>query len=156
MPRASVEVEQLRRAWAEAVVLGGVTRRASPRPALPCWFGENIPGIDSCEGQIEGAHWIKRQRIGKHGSQIGNWKTVGEGEGEFCWHWDPFILWAAEWDPRNGVPACNKHHTRFDGQRMPSLVVVREHVPAAVEAFARDWGLEPELARKCPTMGEGI
>lgn len=29
----------------------------------PCWFAE-VLGEEACEGRIEAAHWISRQRIG--------------------------------------------------------------------------------------------
>lgn len=145
--RTSPELQELRERWAWAVL---VLASGENSPVGFCWFGENVPGIDSCEGRIEGAHWIKRQRV----EAMVSFATQSNRDVQLDENRDWVEL--AAWDPRNGVPACNKHHTRFDSQRMPTLVVWRHEVPAHVEAFARDWGLEPELERRNPALGGGI
>jgi hypothetical protein len=106
-----------------------------------------------CEGRIEGAHWIKRQAVRLDFG--GYYKTVGEGEGSGCCRYDPDLLWLAEWDPRNGVPACERHHGQFDGRLVDAavpFVVHRPFVPNHVEEFVADYGLETRLEQKCPEL----
>lgn len=157
-----VSLPDLRLEWVKAVLLN--PRTGNP---LPCWFGENVPGIDSCDGDLEGAHWIKRQRVEKriawlfdvpeavvkaasrHGIEkvAPNWREAVEA------------VWLAAWDPRNGVPGCEKHHRQFDGQRVDArrpLIVWRHEVPASVELFCRDWGLDTALEDRNPAIGAGV
>lgn len=159
------DLAELREAWARAVLLD-----ARGRPE-PCWFGENVPGIDECEhGQrgIEGAHWIKRQRVEKTVAQqleIPEF-LLGARARERIAHWTQASKWPelelvflAAWDPRNGVSACEKHHRRFDGHRVDArdpLVIWRHEVPGHVEAFCRDWPLEVALEDRNPPIGAGI
>jgi hypothetical protein len=107
----------------------------------PCYFRAKD---DHCEGRIEAAHWISRQRVKNALWPLlpPLWDCAGPKEAD--------LIWLAEWDPRNAVPACERHHRRFDSHRMPPLVVPRDAVPDAVEEFCADWGLESELGRKCP------
>lgn len=128
-----------------------------------CWFAENVPGTDDCEGEIEGAHWIKRQRVEEEVARM-----VGVSKTQIK-HFDRIVapelraqvesVLLAAWDPRNGVPACEKHHRRFDGHRVDAaneLIVWRHEVPAPVESFCLDWGLETALEDRNPTIGGGI
>jgi hypothetical protein len=160
MPEQAAE---LRRLWAEAVLLigpydpyvgGGFP--AGLREAIdnayrpPCWFGENVPGIDECDGELgpdyrEGAHWIKRQQVEHTVAALffGLPEFTATGLG-----WE--LKDIAAWDPRNGVPACEKHHRRFDAQRMPTLIVPRHLVPEHVVEFTNDWGLETALEDRNP------
>jgi hypothetical protein len=161
-------LEEVRAEWAETVTI-----RQTPggrRLWAPCWFGENLPGIDGCEGRIEGAHWIKRQQVErKIALQLGLPEIVTSPK----WQRGAMVLpnryadlqprvdlvFLAGWDPRGGVPACEKHHRRFDGHRVDAtreLVVWRHEVPAEVEAFAGDWGLEYLLDDRHPPIGKGI
>lgn len=166
---SSAELDELREAWAQAVLLdprypGDVTM---PRP---CWFSDAAEDLrerplglphdleNQCEGRIEGAHWIKRQTVERSLVAGGLWvEDPDHGDG---WYYEDDLIQLAAWDPRNGVPACERHHRIFDSQRVPlpseQIVIFREQVPAHVEAFARDWGLEHELERKHRPMGEGI
>jgi len=126
------ELNQLRFDWKVAVCLGDRETQV-----LPCWFKTCIPGLDACEGFIQGCHWLKRQTVeGFIGRQL-----FGPGS--------DYVQLAA-WDPRSGVPGCEKHHTRFDSQRQPTLVVPRELVPTTVEMFCADWGLEQKLEERSP------
>lgn len=163
--RTTPEIRELQQRWIAAVLLGdvdlgpiemdpdhGLDWMLATRPVQRCWFGVNVPGIDSCEGRPEGAHWIKRQRVEECIVQ-----NLYRGFGS------PFnadtardLKHLAAWDPRNGVPACEKHHRRFDAQRMPTLVVWRHEVPAHVEAFCRDWPLEGDLERRNPPINKGV
>lgn len=166
MDRASLADLRLR--WHDAVVFGTTLSPdefaqldSVPRPQ--CWFGENVPGIDRCEEGprgIEGAHWIKRQRVEAWVKDIARYARLDPGQGVVG-----FLDWSlasdglhhlAAWDPRNGVPACEKHHRRFDGHRVDAtneLVVWRHEVPAHVEAFAKDWDLETALEDRNPSIG---
>lgn len=127
------ELNQLRFDWKVAVCLGD-----RENEMLPCWFRTCIPGIDGCEGPIQGCHWIKRQRVEYDVAFM-----VGSARS------DDLVLLAA-WDPRNGVPGCEKHHFRFDSNRQPSLIVPRELVPTTAEYFCADWGLETPLEERNP------
>lgn len=147
------ELDELRENWARAVLLDD-----RGRPA-PCWFGSNVSDPHKCEGRIEGAHWIKQQRIRK---VLELTLPVRLGDGDYVYDEErrQELILLAIWDPRNGVPACNRDHTVFDSQRTPlrskQIVVWRHQVPAHVEAFAEDWGLTHELDRKHDTIGGGI
>lgn len=153
---ASTELVELREQWRIAVVIGGGT---FPR-TRPCWFGENVPGIDPCEHGprgVEGAHWIKRQRIERFLTAGALW--VEDPDDPCGWYYEDDLIQLAAWDPRNGVPACAKHHARFDGHRVDAaneLVIWRHEVPAHVEAFALDWGLETALEDRNPPIAGGI
>lgn len=147
-----VSLRELQEQWARAVLFGDRAHWPEPRP-LPCWFGAVVPGIDGCDGPIEGAHWIKRQRVGRW---VELQLDIPKSMLRYDEDWE--LVRLAEWDPRNGVPACEKHHRRFDGHRVDAaneLVVWRHEVPAPVEAFAKDWGLETALEDRHPPIGGG-
>jgi hypothetical protein len=129
--RLTPELRELMAAFRLEVVYGG-SHDARP---LPCWFAE----VDErpCEGPIRAAHFIKRQRVRNALGALG---------------YDAELIDLAQWDPRVAVPSCQLHDDRWDGHAMPPLVIFREQVPNAVEAFAADWGLESSLASKCPPL----
>lgn len=64
------------------------------------------------------------------------------------------LIELAEWDPRNAGPGCVDHHRRFDGLANAgpgsAITVYRETLPAHVEEFIADWGLDSEAERKFP------
>lgn len=138
--------------------------RQRPRP---CWFQANVPGIDPCSGPLQGAHWIKRQRVERElayrfevplqvlrAATKKDLRYAGPEYRELV-----ELIWLAAWDPRNGVCACEHHHKRFDGQTVRAaeeLVINRHEVPVEVEAFCRDWGFETALEDRCPAIGAGI
>lgn len=181
------ELNELREAWARAVTtrtkwfsgLGAYEPDAFMVRPAPCWFGRTaeterrseveIGPVDvgepygPCDGPIEGAHWIKRQTVERWiRTQMGEAVVLAQFEPELVV--EPYdvetLVALAAWDPRNGVPACERHHRIFDSQRVPlpseQIVIWRHQVPAHVEAFATDWGLEHELDRKHDTIGGGI
>ena len=160
----SAELDDLRENWKWAVCLGRPLELglAKERP-LPCWFGANVPGIDPCEEGprgIEGAHWLKRQAVERtiRANLLPPEMVWAYAPAELVRSIDEYVLLAA-WDPRNGVPACQKHHQRFDGTRVDAtneLVIWRHEVPKHVEAFALDWGLESALEDRNPPIGGGI
>lgn len=147
-----LELEELRGAWARAVKMAeapnGMMRAAT------CWFARHRAELEEfgvnvgpCEGWIEGAHWIKRQRVEK---TVLDMQPV-ELDGFFLKLSDRMDLaHLAAWDARNGVAGCEGHHPRFDSQRMPPLVVPRLLVPRHVVDFTDDWGLETALELKHP------
>lgn len=156
------ELEELQRLFHEAVLVTGpyaerYVRGGFPvapfgeRPYRPrqCWFQANIPGIDPCDGDhgpdaLEAAHWIKRQRVELAvAAYFFGTEEAANGVG-----WE--IKDLAGWDPRNAVPACEKHHRRFDAHRMPTLIVPRRLVPEHVVEFANDYGLETALEDRNP------
>jgi hypothetical protein len=148
--KRSPELRELQEQFKLAVVFGG---DPDARP-LPCWFSENTPGIDPCEvgpRGIEAAHWIKRQlveRVLKVVMPVGGKFGIPGASG---FDREELVVLAA-WDSRNAVPSCLKHHSRFDSQRMPPLVIWRHEVPAAVESFTADWGLLTALEDRCPLI----
>lgn len=154
-------LRELQEQWARAVLFGDRAHWPEPRP-LRCWFGAVVPGLDSCDGPIEGAHWIKRQRVERSLADRLRWALIRDNLGVDL-PLEPGeardLITLAVWDPRNGVPACEKHHRRFDGHRVDAtneLVVWRHEVPAPVEAFAKDWGLETALEDRHPPIGGGV
>ena len=160
-------LDDLRGEWRKAV-LEGRPYVASPfiwRPA--CWFGTTaLAGADECEGRVEGAHWIKRQRVEKTiAQQLGLPELVVSPKWQRRWRNFPAeypdleLLFLAAWDPRNGVPACEKHHKRFDGHRADAtseFIVWRHEVPDHVEEFCADWGLETALEDRNPVTEKEI
>lgn len=168
------ELAALRLAWAQAVLAAPQTSGEAElglrlRPA-PCWF-YTPPGSakavlayamnwGSCGGRIEGAHWIKRQAVEEqirrqYGPYVDGLPRPG-GRGPADWELDRDDLIAlAAWDPRNGVPACQRHHGRFDGRLVNAaepFVVYRPFAPVHVEEFVADCGLETRLEQKCPDL----
>lgn len=167
---------ELRERWVVAVTLRDHTYESKFAGAAtivvpqPCWFAENLD-VDECEGRHEGAHFLKRQTVERVMArnlelpEVVTTKKFRANPGRWIKRLDLPLrrveaLFLAAWDPRNGVCACSKHHARFDSNRvaLPSqqIVVWRHQVPAHVEAFARDWGLEPQLADRCPAVGAGL
>jgi hypothetical protein len=136
MAHRDLELIELTRAWHAAVVFDERERLRS------CWFGTSreLGCVDLCEGVIQGAHWLKRQRVRRALEAL-----------EF----DAELIRLAEWDARNGVPACEKHHARFDLHRTPFLYVPRLLVPSHVEEFAVDWSLETQLEDRNPRRPNG-
>jgi hypothetical protein len=155
-------LKELQRLFYEAVMVGGpyhgehvLSTPLLARVPPSCWFQDHIPGLDPCGGdwgpdKLEAAHWIKRQQVerwvksqyGPYASpafDLRGWKEDQED-----------IVRLAVWDPRNAVPACEKHHRRFDSQRMPTLVVPRRLVPEHVVEFTDDYGLETALEDRNP------
>lgn len=173
-----LDLDDLREAWKIAVIFGEQheTPWSNARPPRPCWFGENVPGIDACEygdRGVEGAHWIKRQRVEKTMArqlaiaeivcspswQRRCWPPEGLHEPIPEFFYQVELVYLAAWDPRNGVPACEKHHRRFDGHMVDArdpLVIWRHEVPGHVEAFCRDWPFETALEDRNPAIGAGI
>jgi hypothetical protein len=127
MAHRDLELIELTREWRDAVMFGDHGQRRR------CWFASIDPR--PCEGSIQGCHWLKRQRV-RHALE--------------AFGVDRELIQLAEWDARNGVPGCEAHHPRFDGQRMPPLVVPRLFVPRPVVDFSLAWGLETQLEDRCP------
>jgi hypothetical protein len=143
------QLEDLRGAWARAVKIAHYKSdrgEHSQVRAKPCWFSEHVPGeLGRCDGWIQGAHWIKRQRVESFVRLMGpHWVDAGRSM------WDEDLPVLAAWDDRNGVAACEAHHARFDAHLMPPLVVPRALVPDHVVEFCNDWGLETALEDRNP------
>jgi hypothetical protein len=93
-------------------------------PDCPCWLAQFDHEHRACEGEVEAFHFFGRQEV-RNALRL------------------PAELVAlAEWDPRNGGPACVVHHRRFDAHLTPTLKVPAPALPAHVLGFALDWGLE--------------
>lgn len=86
--------------------------------ALPsCWFA----GASSCDGPLQRAHLIPKQRIKREASRA----------------------FDVVWDPRVWAPMCERHHRRFDAglERID-----RGRLPVTVEEYAVEhrlgWSLD--------------
>lgn len=123
-------------------------------PDLPCFLAayDDQP----CDGRIEAAHWIKRQRIEKTIAwNLGVPEALYRGRQKIATATAEQIerlplVHLAAWDPRLAVPGCTRHHRRFDSQATPPLWVFREEVPWEVEDGVTDWGLETALEDRSP------
>jgi hypothetical protein len=131
--KRSPELELLQANFRLEVVFAGDPEGA----AQPCWYGAEIDSPLNCEGRIIASHFLKSQRIGNALYALG---VSAEKREE------------AEWDPRLAVPGCQAHDDRWDGHRMPPLVIHRHQVPVLVEAAATDWSLEEQVAHRCPAI----
>lgn len=150
------ELGELRRGWALAATFKEVGGRPVP---CGCWFKSalGIGNVGHCEGRIQGCHFLKRQRVEKvMAAALGLPEQVTSAKWQRSWNTFPAeypnlnLLFLAAWDPRNSVAGCERHHQRFDGQRMPPLVVPRLQVPKRVVYFTLAWGLETQLEDRCP------
>lgn len=90
-----------------------------------CAFATPGRPYGQCSGIIEAHHVIPKQRIKR--------AIWSEPERE-----------QAVWDPRNGMPVCQKHHHQITVAR---IQVPKELVPAQTILFARQHGLEWSLER---------
>lgn len=114
-----------------------------------CWLAQFDPLERSCDGPLERAHCIKRERVENALAALlpAAGTYIGPEDG---WVFDPVdLILSAAWDPRNARIGCaHQHHPRFDSKQTPTLIVPRSALPDHVEEFAADWGLESELERK--------
>lgn len=98
-----------------------------------CWFAANVTGCGSCDGQLVRCHLIPRQLLKR---QLKHDLSVA----------------IAIRDPRSWVPGCGEptgiggHHGMLDQSR--TLRIPREVLPAGVEEFAAEIGLEWWLDRE--------
>lgn len=159
-----LELAELRKLWIDAVI---TFERPDGRLALRgCWFCEHRDvlaevGVDigPAEGPIQGAHWIKRQRAERDVKRLAEWAVEYQDPTRISAFYIDHVLaeeiaQLAGWDPRNGVPACQRHHTVFDSQRVPlpseQIVVPRLLVPRHVIEFSEEKGLETAIEEKHP------
>lgn len=158
------QLKELQRLFAEAVLVTGpyTDEHGYPPPGYPmritargCWFQEHMPDIDPCgggrPGVLEAAHWIKRQQVERW---VRNQLRVSPYDLAITAAIVDELIAIAAWDPRNAVPACEHHHRRFDGHRVPlpreQLIVPRLLVPAHVLEFSEDYGMETFIEDKHP------
>jgi hypothetical protein len=106
-----------------------------------CWLAVHDPLKRPCERHrfFEAAHFIGRQSIRNCPTLRGL---------------DPELLELAEWDARNGVPACVEHHRRFDNHADAgpgsAIAVPVEAIYPELAEFIAEWGLESEAERRFP------
>ncbi len=102
-----------------------------------CWLARFDPLGRSCSGRFEAAHFIGRQAIRNHPPLHGL---------------DPDLIELAEWDVRNGIPACVEHHRRFDNHADAgpgsAILVSRGTLDEELEEFIAEWGLESLAERR--------
>lgn len=126
-----------------------------------CWLAQHDPARRPCSGPHERFHFVGRQRVENAMWDRLRDALIEEDDGEGGTFRTPFLrfeVWdltlLAAWDPRNGGVGCEHHHRRFDGHacssRAPKIVVPRLALPAHVEDWGADYGLEHELERKFP------
>lgn len=150
------DLDLLRLEWVRAATFKQVGGRPVP---CGCWFrdalGFNDPG--ECEGRIQGCHFLKRKQVERTvAAQLDLPELVTSAIWQRSWVTFPpdyihvELVFLAAWDPRNAVAGCERHHQRFDSQRMPPLVVPRHLAPPRVVDFAETWGLETQLEDRCP------
>jgi hypothetical protein len=119
-----------------------------------CWVAERLPGAGPCDGRLVRAHLIPAQRVRRE--VISARLAAGAHSG-----WPSTVAERAElakivWDERVFVPICGGamgqggHHGMLDGRQ---LKVVRSMLPAAVEDFAREFGLVWSLDRDYGVAG---
>lgn len=120
-------------------------REAMRRPYFPlfinqrraCWLARFDPLSRPCEGRFEAAHFIGRQSIRNCPTLLGI---------------DEEIVELAQWDARNGLPACEHHHRRFDNHADAGpgsgLLVPKDDLDFELLEFIEDWGLQSEAERR--------
>lgn len=86
---------------------------------MTCWWKDR--GQGPCDGPIDRAHWIPKQRIRREFRHL-----AAETLKELVWH-------PAVWSPM-----CRRHHGDFDSGK---LKVAREQLPVPVERYAEVFGL---------------
>ena len=79
---------------------------------------------DPCDSKMDAHHVIKQQTIRNN--------VPGE------------VRMTAQWDPRNGIPLCRKHHSRVT---LGTDQVPKDRLPGEIWAFAADYGLSWVLER---------
>ena len=114
-----------------------------------CFFA----GRGRCDGPMDRAHLIAKQRIKREYPYGAVLASPAPGHGRGSWAAAPkavrpedyphgFELMTPQmvmWDERVWVPACRLHHANFDNH---AFRIPRAELPAAVEAFAREFNLE--------------
>lgn len=128
---------------------------------LLCFFA-GWPGAGLCNGSLIRAHLIPKQRIRRefpHGAVHvtgGAYRRATRQEGERMRASglpEGRLLPELEWDHRVWVPVCGGpmgnagHHGRFDARagHASAFRIPRVRLPAALEAFAEEYGLEWSL-----------
>jgi hypothetical protein len=132
--------------------VGGARVIMHPREA--CQLAQFDHRRRPCEGRLERAHLVPRQRV-----ENAIWEALREAhiwrrqEGVcdpclmFPWERDDLILLAA-WDSRNAVIGCEGHHRRLDNHVTPELRIHAAALPDHAVEFIYDWGLESEAERR--------
>lgn len=107
------------------------------RPA--CWLATFDPYKRPCDNsrKWQAFHFFGKQEIRNHPPLFGL---------------TPEQFVELEWDPRNAGPGCVTHHYSFDNSdgRPRALVVPRAALPADVEEFALERGLQLLAERRFP------
>lgn len=137
-------------AWLTTAFAEGVIELAPPRPAPAykgalgrCWLAQHDERRRPCEGRLERAHVISRQRVGNALGALLPWGVAGTEQ----WNHFADLIQLAEWDSRNAIIVCEGHHRRFDSHLTPALTVPLDRLPDHVITFAHDWGIEGQLDR---------
>lgn len=136
--------------WLTTTFAEGVLELAPARPVPAykgalgrCWLAQHDERRRPCASRLERAHLISRQRVSNALGALLPWGAAGTEQ----WNHFADLIQLAEWDPRNGVVACEGHHRRFDAHLTPALIVPRAALPAHALDFASDWGIEGQLER---------
>ena len=104
-------------------------------PDSECWLAPFDPKGRPCDGPLDRAHLIPKQRIRKRLSAGGI--VALEDQGPIVWH------------PAAWVCGCRLHHGNFDIAR--TIRVPRSAIPARTEAYASllglAWSLDHDYGR---------
>lgn len=120
--------------------------RRRRRPAFihhapACWLAPFDPYSRPCSNdrKWQAFHFFGKQEIRNHPPLFGL---------------TPEDFVELEWDPRNGGPGCVTHHYAFDNSdgRPKRLVVPRASLPADVEEFAEERGLQTLTESRFPAV----
>lgn len=123
--------------WRVAMARPRSPRFLNDEPA--CWLAPFDPYERPCSNdrKWEAFHFFGKQEIRTHPPLFGL---------------TPEDFMYLEYDPRNGGPGCKVHHVAFDHQdgRAKALIVPRLALPADVEEFVDERGLESLAQRRFP------
>lgn len=115
----------------------------------PCWLAQFDEAERPCEDRIEAFHFVGRQRVRNVLGPLLPTLTLAGGFEVVDRRAAAELVAQAEWDPRNGGPACTVHHRAYDSHLATGLKLPADSVPRHVLNFALDWGLEAELQKHC-------
>lgn len=127
----TMDLEEIRRLfWAEVTKYG----RAE------CWLARWAPDKRPCDGRIRACHLIPKQEI----KRAVHRKLTEELPSARAYE---LRLASIVYDARTAVPGCDRHHHQLDTSRRLKIPA-RKHLPAGVEEFAKEHGLEAWLDRE--------
>lgn len=104
-----------------------------------CWLQRFAPDKRGCQGRIQACHLIPKQEI----KRAVHRKLTEDAPSARAYE---LRLAAIVYDARTAVPGCERDHHRLDTSRL--LKIPRKYLPAVLEEFAKEHGLEAWLDRE--------